>query len=258
MDKKKYLIAVYIIVTLIGIIFLITAYYSKSDYWVSVFQNFSTELLGVVFIFFLINYFLINDEWELTAQVKKLIEQNTKNKFSTPSEIFDLSNLPHNVEDSLFENAKNIFISGYSLSRITRQKTNLFSKLLEQGVNIHFIMLDYKDKEVLNQISLRTTDNFTKNFWKTRLIEGHSIINAINHNAQTSGVLKLRFIPYIPGFGLMLIERNNGNNDCYTIIYPHKTGHQEPAFKVNNSTDDYWYTFFKQQFDILWESSREE
>jgi uncharacterized membrane protein len=256
--RKKYLLAVYIIIALIGIISFILSYYTNDPFWESIYQNFFSEFLGVVIIFFLINYFLTNDEWELSSQVQKLIEQNRRNNTPSPSHIFKEEFIPHNVPDSEYENIKTIYVSGYSLSRLTRQKTHLFSTLLKKGVDIKFVILDYKNKTVINQISERTSENLTEDLWKTRLKDAHSLIKAIQKTPDSKGATELRFIPYVPGFGLLILERYDGNHDCFTIIYPHKSGHVEPAFKVNSMNDPKWYSFLKQQFDIYWESSRNE
>ena len=51
-QKTRYLIAIYVIVILIAVIFVIFAFLRDADTLQSLFLNLSTELLGVAFIFF--------------------------------------------------------------------------------------------------------------------------------------------------------------------------------------------------------------
>lgn len=254
-ERKKFIASVYLIISLIGVIFFILSYFIESRYWEAVFINFSISLISVVFIFFLINYFLVNDEMDLIDQNKLLISQLKSSKVISASEFFSSSFIPHNVNEINYENAKNVYISGYSLSRITRLNTTLFISLLEKGVNLNFLMLDYKNNEVLNQIVKRTTSNYTKVFWKNRLIEGETLIKILN-SPKITGKINFGLHTYVPGFGQLIIERHNGNNDCYIILYPHESGHVEPAFKVNNGKDEFWYNFFYEQFKLMWDSSK--
>lgn len=256
-NRKKYLQSVYIIIMLIGVVFIIISVTTENEYLESLFQNFSTELLGVVFIFLLINYFLINDEWQLTEQVKKLIEQNENDKQIYAEDFFSQNNIFSKIEESVYDDVKSIKVAGYSLTRLTRQNTGFFSRLIEKGVDFEFIILDYTDKNVINQISKRTSDNLTKDLWKTRLKDAHSMIIAIRNSLNAKGKVDARFIPYVQGFGIMFINRFDDNNDCFVTMYPHKSGAMEPAFRINNRTDPYWYNFFKDQYEIFWGSSKE-
>jgi hypothetical protein len=58
-QKIKYLIAIYTIVASLAVIFWILAYFRANDILQATLLNLATELIGVVFIFFIVNYLFL-------------------------------------------------------------------------------------------------------------------------------------------------------------------------------------------------------
>ncbi len=79
MDKQrrsKYLIAVYLLVTVGAIaLLLIGVNYTKDPIWQGIWINLATGLLGVTFLFFLVDRFFLADEWGLSDRIDQLVQR---------------------------------------------------------------------------------------------------------------------------------------------------------------------------------------
>ena len=73
-QKLRYLLAVYLVVALAAIILGLIAFNQKNVTWQALLLNLSTELLGVVLVFLLVNILFLLGDWDLSDQVKELVQ----------------------------------------------------------------------------------------------------------------------------------------------------------------------------------------
>lgn len=161
------------------------------------------------------------------------------------------------LSDQSFASATTIFLSGMTLTRTTREYAHVLSKRLAAGAYIRIIIVEPTDM-ILRQLSLRSTGPGTSDYWHNRLQAVDALIHALAKMPDNKGKLELGYLPYLPSFGLVMIDPGESHGFCFVEIYQHKSAEPNPTFELRATDDPLWYKFFRQQFEILWKSCRIE
>ncbi len=110
----------------------------------------------------------------------------------------------------------------------------------------------------MQELALRSFGKTTAEYWKTRLNTVATMIDVIVNTPGSTGNVELGYLPYIPSFGFTIVDPDEPHGVCFVELYHHKSAEPNPSFEIKSSDDMYWYKFFRQQFEILWESCRIE
>jgi hypothetical protein len=55
-----------------------------------------------------------------------------------------------------------------------------------------------------------------------------------------------------------MIDPGTASGEVQVELYTHgKNAQERPHFVLTQDTDSYWYDFFRREFELVWESSRE-
>jgi hypothetical protein len=247
-DRKKILNLGYIVIGLIAIILFLLNHFVVPDSspWKNIASNLVTELIGAFLIYLFISKALINEEWQLAEQVKRLI--NPHMRISQDRQQFDKE----------LASGDDIRILGISLSNTTKTYQSLLQQRLDEGANIRVIVLKDSD-ELLKELSLRSDNNAPNpKRWKRNIKNTKELIRDMREYAKNNGTIKLRSVPYIPSFGLTLVNPTKKNGYCFVEIYHHKSRDVNPNFFVDPVENKPWFTYFVEQFELIWLSSDEE
>jgi len=71
-----------------------------------------------------------------------------------------------------------------------------------------------------------------------------------------TGRIEVRLLPYVPAFGMYLIDPTLPDGRAYVELYQHRSLEPNPCFSLRPDRDGRWYPFFVKQFDTLWDSAR--
>jgi hypothetical protein len=159
------------------------------------------------------------------------------------------------LSDQSFASANTILLSGMTLTRTTREYAHILSRRLASGAHVRIIILETND-EILRQLSLRSTGPGTSEYWRNRLEAVDALIHSLALMPDRKGMLELGYLPYLPSFGLVVIDPDEPHGFCLAEIYQHKSAEANPTFELRADDDPLWYEFFRKQFEILWKSSR--
>lgn len=151
--------------------------------------------------------------------------------------------------------ANTIYFAGRVLSRTTREFMYPLGQRLVAGATIRFIVVDPESETLLQQADLLTR-NAPVEFWRDTLKTTETVIEAIAKTSDSKGSVELGFLPYIPSFGLTLIDPDQAHGVCYVELYQHRSAEPHPTFEIRAIDDPHWYRYFRGQFDRLWESCR--
>jgi hypothetical protein len=168
-------------------------------------------------------------------------------------------NYLHQISRSKFENAKQIYLSGMSLRRTIRTLQPVLEHRVIAGAHVKIIILDGKRLELMEELVLRSAGAKKAKGWQ-EVIENvrddiQTVVQRLPKN--TRGTIELGFLPYIPSFGLALVnpgERYQENKICYVELYHHRSTDANPTFIINHKDDEAWFSFYANQFDLLWKS----
>lgn len=169
------------------------------------------------------------------------------------------TNFLHQISKTRFDNAKQIYLSGMSLRRTIRTLQPTLEQRLIAGVHVRVIILDGKSPLLMEELTLRSAGAKKAKGWR-EVIENanddiQTIVQRLPKNAK--GTLEVGFLPYIPSFGMVLInanERNGYDKICYVEIYHHRSTEANPTFVINYQDDETWFKFYASQYDLLWKS----
>jgi hypothetical protein len=160
------------------------------------------------------------------------------------------------ISDDTFASANEIFISGVTLTRTTREYMYILGQRLKAGAHIRIIIVDPELDAVMSEFSLRSTGNTTSEDWQNRIKTVDTVIDVIATTPGNTGKLEVGYLPYTPSFGLIIIDPGASHSTCFVEIYHHKSPEPNPAFMLKKSDDPYWYDFFLRQYENLWDSCR--
>ncbi|MCC6298322.1 MAG: hypothetical protein IT314_03420 [Anaerolineales bacterium] len=154
-----------------------------------------------------------------------------------------------------FSSANTIYFVGMVLSRTTREFMYVLGQRLVAGAKIRFVVLDFESEMVLQQAYLQSF-NAPIEFWRDNLKTTETVIEAIAKTSNSKGTVELGYLPYVPSFGITLIDPDQAHGTCFVELYQHRSAEPHPTFEVRATDDPHWYKFFQGQFDRLWESCR--
>lgn len=151
--------------------------------------------------------------------------------------------------------ANTIYFVGMVLSRTTREFMYVLGQRLIAGAKIRFVILDFESEMVLQQAFLQSF-NAPIEFWRDNLKTTETVIEAIAKTSNSKGTVEMGYLPYVPSFGMTLIDPDQAHGVCFVELYQHRSAEPHPTFEVRATDDPYWFKFFQGQFDRLWESCR--
>jgi len=151
--------------------------------------------------------------------------------------------------------ANTIYFAGKVLARTSREFMYVLGKRLAAGATIRFLILDPESEAVLQQAVLQSFEAPIE-FWRDTLKTTETVIEALAKAPDNKGKIEIGYLPYIPSFGLSLIDSDQAHGLCFVELYQHRSAEPHPTFELRASDDPYWFRFFKEQFDKMWESAR--
>jgi hypothetical protein len=150
--------------------------------------------------------------------------------------------------------ASEVDLLGVTLSRVVREQATAISRRLEQGAHIRVLMID-PTSDAVTQAALRSWADVTGDFYLNRLRPTVDMLRVLSQAPAATGRLELRMIPYVPTFGLQLLNRSSGHATVFVELYPHKSS-GGPEFEIVQENDPHWYGFFAGQFEVMWQVGR--
>jgi hypothetical protein len=162
------------------------------------------------------------------------------------------------IPSDVFSSATRILISGISLTRTAREYMFTLGQRLVAGATVRVMIVDPGSEQVLAELALRSVGDTTSEYWRNRLDTVVTIVQAIAKTPGSKGTLSIGFLPYIPSFGLILVDSNESHGFGFAEIYHHKSIEPTPFFEFQKSEDPYWFDYFSRQAEILWNSCRVE
>ena len=240
--------------TLIAIVIAVLGVFGIVD-----FRTLSAAILAILAI---LSGFLLASRKSVTGVKDAAIQLNSNLK-SLQQEIsgkkciseFLSKEYPDLSDDFLL--AKRISILGTTLASTSIHYYVDFEQALKRGCSLRIVVSDPSNSEVLKMLALR--GYVTKDPKVIRgNIENHlTRLRRLKEIPDKSELLEIRTIPYIPPYGIVVIESFDGAAKVYVKLTPFRTTTgQFPSFEVNNLTDSIWFKFFFDQFELFWAASK--
>jgi hypothetical protein len=260
MDKKKkikYLLAIYLVIVCLSIILGFAALNVGNTFWQSILINLSTELLGVVLVFFLVNYLFSLEDWDLSERIEKLLFKIEANKEISAQDFFQS---PPDLTSHI-KNARQIDMCGFTISYVLYNYIGLLKDQVAQGTGIRIIVSD-PGSVAIQMSAIRSEipddiEHFDKRLARALVDLEYLHKQEVANNRDKSKALEVRLLPFAPNFAIYSF--NQGREDAIAFIeaYPHKSGFgKQPWYKLLSRNDPYWHSYFTRQFDDLWNCAK--
>lgn len=254
-QKAKYLIAIYTIVAFLAIILWLSAYFTSNITFQATLLNLATELLGVVLVFFVANYFLSLDDWDTSERIERLLD-SLENEKTIRAKDFFIKKPPI---EKLIKESKFIDLCGVALGTTIDSHLSMIRDSLRDGASVRVLIMEYKDNTL--EVAASRSESDDRKYYEKKL---ESTINNLKYlynnsslvSTEFKGNLEVGLLGYPPSFGMKFFKKNNEDGLCIVEIFAHHVGWGEtPHFILNSNVDHDWYTYFQNQFEAIWENS---
>lgn len=259
MDKKqksRYLFAIYVAVALVAIILALIGQISDDNFLQSILLNLSTELFGVVIIFFIVNYFFLSSEWELSEKVEVLTERLASIEQAVNRNFLEkISNRQQQELDAKIKESTDLLIVGVALDRTLEEHYASMRRVLERGGKIRIILESPIATNPAIQMTLeRRFREVSLRSWIDRIKENLSTIKKLKE--ETEGDLQVRLTNYHLSRGVISIDKNSTEGLLLVWLYSFKVeAENQPKFILYFK--DKWYFHFLQEAEKIWKHADE-
>ncbi|EKV03935.1 hypothetical protein Lepto7375DRAFT_6255 [Leptolyngbya sp. PCC 7375] len=239
-QKARYVFAIYVVVAFVALIFTLVAQNSKDNFWQAILLNLSTELFGVVIIFFIVNYFFLASEWDLSERVEVLterlesIEQAVNRNFLEKLSTRQQQELDYKLRESL-----NLLIIGVALDRTLNDHYSSMRRLLDKGGKIRVILENpVPDSAAVKMTIKRRLKSITSDGWLGRVRDNLSTLERLKK--ETEGNLQVRLTDYHLSRGEILVDANSSEGIFFIWLYSFQVeAENQPKFILY--PQDKWY-----------------
>jgi len=151
--------------------------------------------------------------------------------------------------------AREVKILGVTLSRTIRNLIDELQQGVAAGTVIKVALID-PTTDAPAQAAARSTISSQPGVFDNRL---RPTIDLLIELARTPGAqerLEVRFLPFVPAFGLVLLDSQRAGGRIYVDIYSHRSAGGDAVFALAPHRDGQWYTHFEAEFERVWQVGR--
>ena len=222
-QKIKYLIAIYTIVASLAVIFWILAYFRANDILQATLLNLSTELIGVVFIFFIVNYLFLLDDWDLGERIRRLLDKLETTRRTSSKDFFQ----PKAPIENLIKESHSIDFCGVALTTTIDSNLVLIRDGIRNGLEMRVLIME-NDSETLKIAASRSEEN-DKRYYEKKLESTINNLEFLYNNSSSvssdfKGKLEIGFLSYPPSFSIKIFKKRNNEGICIVEIFAHHVG----------------------------------
>lgn len=151
--------------------------------------------------------------------------------------------------------ARDIKILGVTLSRTIRNIVDELQQCLRDGAVIRVVLIDPKT-DAPAQAAARSTISGQPGVFENRLRPTIDLLIELARTPGATGRIEVRFLPFVPAFGLILLDSQRASGRIYVDIYSHKSAGGDAVFAIAPLRDGHWYPHFEGEFERVWEVGR--
>lgn len=151
--------------------------------------------------------------------------------------------------------ARDIRILGVTLSRTVRNVVDELQQGIREGAVVKVALIDPKT-DAAAQAAARSTISDQPGVFENRLRPTIDLLIELARTSGAAGRIEVRFLPFVPAFGLVLLDSQRANGRIYVDLYSHKSAGGDAVFALARHRDGQWYPHFEAEFECVWEAGR--
>lgn len=153
------------------------------------------------------------------------------------------------------EKAVDIRLCGATLQRTIRGNIDVFARQLKEGATVQLIIVDPDSPVVDNLVKPGT--NLTSEYFRANSHITIQNVKWLSELPDSKGTIELRFFDEEPYFNILAFDPNQEYGTIFVEFYPQRWERgNRPRIELTPGRDEYWFSFFKRQFDRLWQDCR--
>jgi hypothetical protein len=161
----------------------------------------------------------------------------------------------HTTLDADVATATDIGLVGVTLKRTVRDLLPVLDRRLQVGARVRVALIDLESQAQHEAVS-RSQKADTPEFYRHRVSSTVDLLRVLAASGLDESALQLRLLPFVPTFGMCMVDGGTGHGHIHVEMYQHRTLEANPSFSLRASRDGHWYILFEGQFETLWKSSR--
>lgn len=274
--KTRYVLAVYLFVFSLSIILLLSAITiaKPESIFQSVLLGLTTEILGVVLIFLVINRLFLLEDWNVSERVSALLEKlelgvveekvdylaEQQQQIYRGLQDLHASGLKFETRSALkpfhlaIADAREINIFGHHLSSISNSSAGAMLKKANKGCKFRIIILDPTNDTVLNaaaQLSDRSGNAGSRHL-QSDINRSLEILKPLSE----SGNAEIRLTGVMMPFTMILLDPSQTSGTAQIEFCAYRTNRTDLLHvKLTPHSNRDSYAFFLDQFEKLWNDS---
>ena len=229
-------------------------------FWVEPKASIPDLLVGILGILLILAISGFVEKRNRLTRVENLVKSNSKllnDKVINRIKAEEFFQKEQKLNEDYFVSADKIFITGITLGKTIRQFTSILSSRLQTGAEIRIIILA-PEKEVIKQLELRSFGKVDEGYYKSRIKSTTDLIKITGDVHDVKGTLTVGLLPYVPSFGITMIDPHLNQGTANIEIYHHHSSDAMPTFSLSKSNDQFWFDFFNKQFELMWEKTSQK
>lgn len=192
------------------------------------------------------------------SQTLSEVREDLNRRIFDPIRAENLFGLKSEPTKLFFRGGKEIYIAGITLVKTVGKHHETITDLLVEGANIKILLLKTSSDSV-KQLNLRSWGPTKRGYYNTRIKATNDQLKVIADKITTSGSshgsLSVGYVPFVPSFGITMVNPKKSSGQGWIEIYHHRTDDSGPHFFVSASADKRWFAFFRRQFEEMWKSA---
>ncbi|MGW4463969.1 hypothetical protein [Micromonospora sp. NPDC004704] len=153
------------------------------------------------------------------------------------------------------DDAEDIRLVGVTLSRTIRSHLHDLERRLAAGASIRVAILD-PDGPGPREAARRNAVPDNARVFEHRLQPTIDLLQHLAAGLDVTGRLEVRFLQFVPAFGLTLVDPAKVDGRISVDIYSHRPAGPEAVITLNAGRDPIWYRHFASEFDLIWASGQ--
>ncbi|WP_157894776.1 hypothetical protein [Streptantibioticus cattleyicolor] len=151
--------------------------------------------------------------------------------------------------------AQDIRIVGVTLSRTLRNLVDELQRRVAAGAVVKVALLDPAGSAP-EEAARRSTIPDRAEMYRNRLRSSVDLLRELASTPGAEGRVEVRFLSFVPAFGLLLLDPRRPGGRTYVDIYSHSSASGDAVFTVLPHRDGHWCDHFQTEFDSVWQDGR--
>jgi hypothetical protein len=142
-----------------------------------------------------------------------------------------------------------------TLSRTLRNLVDELQRRAVAGAVVKVALID-PTGSAADEVARRSTIPSRAEMYRNRLRSSVDLLRELAETPGAAGRIEVRFLDFVPAFGLLLIDPQSPGGRIHVDIYSHSSASGDAVFTVLPHRDGEWFQHFQTEFDSIWDHGR--